>query len=182
LPQDLSVEAVIHPRAGRRGRVDGLAAELDEPIGRIPDVRLPVAATAGGRGPTIQVVREVGLRLAEVSLDVVAKAERVDTTQLELEFAAKLAALDALAGLVDADGDGPGALGDEGSGDGTRRGRGGSRGSRRDPRQAPVVVEERLEITDPSLEGTAERIGVEECSELVWRRGGFVRLVISRIK
>jgi hypothetical protein len=40
---------------------------------------------------------------------VVAKAERVDTTQLELEFAAKLAALDALAGQVDgeADGDAP---------------------------------------------------------------------------
>src|SRR5215470_14296357 len=32
---------------------------------------------------------------------VVAKAERIDTTQLELEFAAKLAALDALAGKVD---------------------------------------------------------------------------------
>ena len=31
----------------------------------------------------------------------VAKAERVDTTQLELEFASKLAALDILAGLVD---------------------------------------------------------------------------------
>ena len=32
---------------------------------------------------------------------VVAKAERIDTTQLELEFAAKLAALDALAGKVE---------------------------------------------------------------------------------
>ena len=32
---------------------------------------------------------------------VIAKAERVDTTQLELEFAATLAALDELAGLVE---------------------------------------------------------------------------------
>src|ERR1043165_6874124 len=34
---------------------------------------------------------------------IVAKAERIDTTQLELEFAAKLAALDELAGKVDDD-------------------------------------------------------------------------------
>lgn len=34
---------------------------------------------------------------------VIAKAERIDTTQLELEFAAKLAALDELAGKVDDD-------------------------------------------------------------------------------
>src|SRR5258706_14587545 len=34
---------------------------------------------------------------------VIAKAERIDTTQLELEFATKLAALDALAGQVDDD-------------------------------------------------------------------------------
>jgi len=110
---------------------------------------------------------------------VVAKAERVDTTQLELEFAAKLAALDKLAGLVDGDGD------DNEDGDGN--GAGGDRKKKRkdtrqrDLRKAPIG-EERLEIPDPVWEGKAERIGAEESCELVWRRGGFVRLVIARIK
>lgn len=108
---------------------------------------------------------------------VVAKAERVDTTQLELEFAAKLAALDKLAGLVDDDGneedDGNGAGGDR------RKKRKGTR--HRDLRKAPIA-EERLEIPDPVWEGKAQRIGAEESCELVWRRGGFVRLVIARIK
>lgn len=115
---------------------------------------------------------------------VVAKAEGVDTTQLELEFAAKLAALDALAGLVadDGDGDGDGAAGGEGSGSGSSRRRKKHKGhGRRDLRKAPIG-EERLEITDPRWEGQAERIGAEESCELVWRRGGFVRLVIARIK
>jgi hypothetical protein len=103
---------------------------------------------------------------------VVAKAERVDTTQLELEFAAKLAALDALAGGTTADDI------DDAHGHASRRRR--STG-RRDLRQAPIG-EERLEIIDPDLEGVVERIGAEESCELVWRRGGFVRLVIARIK
>jgi transposase len=109
---------------------------------------------------------------------VVAKAERVDTTQLELEFAAKLAALDKLAGLVDGDGN---EEGDESGGDHTKKPKG-KRPRQRDLRKAPIG-EERLEIPDPVWEGKAERIGAdEESCELVWRRGGFVRLVIARIK
>jgi transposase len=104
---------------------------------------------------------------------VVAKAERVDTTQLELEFAAKLAALDALAGMTAGD-----ANADPTTPSGRKRLKG--RG-RRDLHKAPIG-EERLEVTDPVLEDSAERIGFEESCELVWRRGGFVRLVIARVK
>ena len=107
---------------------------------------------------------------------VVAKAERVDTTQLELEFAAKLAALDALAGRVASDDGGSPSPTGPAAGRGKRKGKG-----RRDLRKAPVG-EERLEVTDPVLEGKATRIGFEESSQLVWRRGGFVRLVIARVK
>src|ERR1041384_7747467 len=53
-----------------------------------------------------ELTREVELARRRL---IVAKAERIDTTQLELEFAAKLAALDELAGKVadEDDGDAP---------------------------------------------------------------------------
>lgn len=37
------------------------------------------------------------------------------------------------------------------------------------------LPEERIEITDPALEGKARRLGFEESRELRWRRGGFRR-------
>ena len=86
---------------------------------------------------------------------VVAKAERVDTTQLELEFAAKLRELDRLAGLspiASADPDVGGAA------DGKdKKAKGKSKGRRR--LSEVDVPEARIELTDPALEGTAERIG-----------------------
>lgn len=104
---------------------------------------------------------------------VVAKAERIDTTQLELEFAAKLAALDALAGKVD----------DEDDGDAPKpeRGKDKKKHGRRDLRLFDLP-EERIEIPDPLLDGKAARIGTEESIELRWKRGGFVRVVLVRIK
>jgi hypothetical protein len=107
---------------------------------------------------------------------VIAKAERVDTTQLELEFAATLAELDKLAGLVEPETD---ATGDEG-------GAAGDRPKRRRRRRCDlhkVVGEERIELPDPIYEGKFERIGAEEeTAKLKWRRGGLVRVVIARLK
>jgi hypothetical protein len=107
---------------------------------------------------------------------VIAKAERVDTTQLELEFAATLAELDKLAGLVEPETD---ATGDE-------SGNAGDRPKRRRRRRCDlhkVVGEERIELPDPVYEGKFERIGAEEeTAKLKWRRGGLVRVVIARLK
>ncbi len=88
---------------------------------------------------------------------VVAKAERIDTAQLQLEFAAKLAALDALGGQLTPvpDDEGPTAPGKTRSKD-KHRGTG-----RRDLRDL-TLPEERIEISDPALEGTAPRIGTED--------------------
>jgi transposase len=108
---------------------------------------------------------------------VVAKAERIDTTQLELEFASKLAALNALAGQVLDQAPSPSESGKDTSGTREKTNRHG----RRDLRLCDLP-EERIEITNPALEGTAARIGTEESIELRWRRGGFVRLVIARVK
>lgn len=114
----------------------------------------------------------------------VAKAERVNTAQLELEFAVKLAELDRLCGTL-----GP-ATGDEASeGDGPKAPPKGAKKKptgRRDLRKMPLE-EERVEISDPLFdqlvtEGKAERIGHEESCKLAWKRGGLRRLVVARVK
>ena len=110
----------------------------------------------------------------------VAKAERLDTAQLELELAGKLAALDALnrqLGLAT-----PPADGDDGAGPSRRTSSGARKPTgRRDLRDADLP-EERIELLDPALDGTAERAGWEESCRLSWRRAGFVRLVVARAK
>jgi transposase len=146
---------------------------------------------AGARTRLIEVARERDdLRAAydrlwlEVELMrrriFIAKAERVDTSQLELEFKDKLLALDKLAGTVGIatrtneppDGDG-----------GTRP----KPKGRRDLRQVRMP-EERVEMPDPEMEtlvadGKAERLGAfEESSTIAWQRGGPRRLVIARVK
>jgi transposase len=119
----------------------------------------------------------------------VATAERVDTKQLELEFAAKLAELDQLGGKPEepatsgASGDAPPDAG------GPKNGPGGPKNKptgRRDLRKASIE-EERIEIADPLFEelvaaGKAERIGHEESCKLGWKRGGLRRVVVARVK
>jgi transposase len=115
-----------------------------------------------------------------------AKAERIDTAQLELEFAGKLATLDALTAQLD------GKPGDEGGptpppppGGKPARTRPAPKG-RRDLRDTDLP-EERVELVDPEFEelvakGEAERIGVEESCRLAWQRGGSRRLIVARVK
>jgi hypothetical protein len=115
-----------------------------------------------------------------------AKAERIDTGQLELEFAAKLAALDTLAGQLQSDeapaGSAAGASKDDASEDGPRGSKGKhQRRGRRDFTELDLP-EERIEVPDLELDGKVERIGTEESSKVMWRRGGFCRVVFARIK
>jgi transposase len=108
----------------------------------------------------------------------VAKAERVDTRQLELEFAQKLRALEEVAGTL-------GMAVGEASGDaGTKKKR--KPKGRRDLKSLPLE-EKRVEIADPLFDalvaqGKAERIGFEESCKLAWQRGGMRRLIIARVK
>ena len=109
----------------------------------------------------------------------IAKAERVDTTQLELEFKDKLAALDKVAGT----------LGLGSASDATDGKNGGSRPKpkgRRDLRQIKMP-EERVEISDPAVEalvaqGQAERFRFEESAKIGRQRGGPRRLILARVK
>ena len=124
----------------------------------------------------------------KVALDqhrlVIAKAERLDTTQLEIDLGAKLAELDALnrrLGLLAA----PIGASAEAGGDGApprgKRGDTSKPKGRRDLRDADLP-EELIEITDPDLEGHAERIGFEDSFSLMWRRAGYARLRLARVK
>jgi transposase len=107
---------------------------------------------------------------------VLGRAERIDTKQLELEFASKLEALDELSARLDA--------GEEDAPPGEparKKPRG-----RRNLRDAKLP-EERIEISDPIFEeqvarGEAERIGFEESYKLGWQRGGMRRIVVARAK
>lgn len=107
-----------------------------------------------------------------------AKAERIDTRQLELEFAATQAKLVKLAT----------ELGDPNASilpltispsDAAPPPRAKPKGRRN---LADLdIPEERVEIDDPSLEGVAERIGFEESYHAGYRRGGPIRIVKARV-
>ena len=124
----------------------------------------------------------------------VAKAERIDTTQLEIEFAETKAKLERLARALDdaAGGDGA-APADERTPPSGDSGRGGgddarssdkktktSKGSGRPDLKALDLIEERVEILDPALEGIAQRIGFETTYLLGRRRACTVRVVMAK--
>ena len=113
-----------------------------------------------------------------------AKAERIDTQQLEIEFAATKAKLDKLAKELGAGDLTEGASDNDnhtssGADDGRpARTKKKSKG-RRNIRELDIP-EERVEILDSALEGKAERIGFEESCFLGRRRGGTFRVVMAR--
>ena len=128
----------------------------------------------------------------------VAKAERVDTKQLELEFADKLRRLDALAdtlgiarGDVDREVD-DGRDTDHAetatASDGKRRGkRKHNRGTGRRRLQDLPLEQERIELADPHLEGLVDegkiiRHGFDTSYKLMHKRGGRRLVVIARIR
>jgi transposase len=115
-----------------------------------------------------------------------AKAERIDVTQLELEFAETKTKLEALSEAIE-----------------MAEGLTSDRATSPEPPPPPppppppapksrpkptgrrdlseeIMDETRIEITDPELEGKAERIGFEESYRQGYRRGGPVRVVVAR--
>ena len=115
-----------------------------------------------------------------------AKAERIDTQQLEIEFAETKAKLDKLAKELDAGDLTEGASdndndNDTSSDDGDGRPAHTKKKSkgRRNIRLLDIP-EERVEVLDPALEGKAERIGFEESCFFGRRRGGTIRIVMAR--
>jgi len=111
----------------------------------------------------------------------VAKAERIDATQLEMEFAQTQAKLDALATQLDDDAAPPVAT-DSASdpAEPTPPAKMRVKPTGRRNLADEDLPEERVEILNPALEGNAERIGFEESCKVKYRRGGRVRVVVAR--
>ena len=105
----------------------------------------------------------------------IAKAERVDVAQLELEFAAKLAQLDALSKRLEPI---PEALMPATPPASPPKKR---TGGRRDLRELELP-EESVVVLDFTLEGKVPRSGFEVSYKLMWRRGGMVRVKTTRVK
>ncbi len=132
-----------------------------------------------------------------------AKAERVDTAQLELEFAGKHAELEALMKQRDElfpefppapnTGDTCSQTPDQAPGqtpdktpDKTPAPKPPSRHPPKNSGRRAIdelnLPQERIELPDPILEGRAERIGFEESFLIAYRPGSFVRIVLARAK
>jgi transposase len=120
----------------------------------------------------------------------VAKAERKDTAAEQLAFEGMLAELDQLEQAIAAteaaaklaEAQAAAAHVGDGAQDGLPqedKGRAKPKG-RRNLEEAKLP-EVRLEITDPELEGKAERIGFEESYRLGYERGGARRIVLARV-
>jgi hypothetical protein len=128
----------------------------------------------------------------------VAKAERIDATQLELEFAETKAKLEALAKQLGMELEGPpwpppeswsalvpSQTGEEKPPPGdTPKGRSKktSPTGRRNLREEDIQDETRIELTDPTLDDTWKCIGFEESCRYGYRRGGPVRIILARAK
>jgi transposase len=112
----------------------------------------------------------------------VAKAERIDTTQLEMEFAQTQAKLVAIATQL-ADDATPLAT-DSASNPAAPPPPAKTRPKPTGRRNLADedMPEERVEILNPALEGKFERIGFEESFKVKHRRGGQVRVVVARAK
>jgi transposase len=112
----------------------------------------------------------------------VAKAERIDASQLEMEFAATQAKLDALATQMVDEAAALAAAADATSdpADPPPAGKPRPKPTGRRNLAAEDLPEERVEIVNPALEGQVERIGFEESFKLRYRRGGQVRVVVAR--
>ena len=115
-----------------------------------------------------------------------AKAERIDVTQLGLEFAETKQKLDALAKQLDDErpleplADATDLTPEAPAPPSGRRPRP-NRSGRRDLTDE-LMPEERIEIPDPAMEGKAEPIGFETSCRYSYRRGGPVRVVVARVK
>jgi transposase len=164
--------------------------QLDEALGRIAQLE---GTLATARATVLQLTAERDkLRRAYEQLKeqlellrrrlFVAKAERVDTTQLQMEFAETQAKLAVLATKLEDDAL-PGALeasADSSSSDAPPASKTRPKPKGRRDLATEEMPEERVEILNPALEGQVERIGFEESFKLGYRRGGRVRLVLAR--
>ena len=169
------------------GTAEGLLAQVARLKGELSAKQTLLEQLTRERDQLRQAYEQLRLELELLKRRIfVAKAERIDTGQLELEFAGKLAVLDQLGQELSKEPEvasppAPPPPPTPSPGDRRRRPTG-----RRDLNEAALPTE-RIELTDPKMEelckaGKATRIGFEESSKLAWQRGGHRRLIMARVK
>lgn len=161
----------------QHARTDGRLVELEAAL-----------ATQKERADTLEKERDVlrasrdglleELKLLKLRL-FVAKAERVDTQQLALEFQHKLRQVEELAGTLDMPLDGSD---EDESGASKKR----TSTGRRSLKELPLE-EKSVEVSDELMEklvteGKAEKCGYATSYKLMWQRGGMRRVAIHRVK
>jgi len=200
--EDLEARIVVLEAAlaAERARAEALAARAEALAAR-------AEALAAERDRLLKAYQQLDLEIKLLRQRIfVASAERIDTRQLELEFASKQAEFEGLAAQL---GDTPSPEPPSASPPDAAppsasppdaappsasppdappasppaapdKPKASPKG-RRNLRELPIV-EERFVFVDPELEGKAPRAGFEESYELGWRKGGPVRIVIARVK
>lgn len=157
--------------------VDTTAARSAEE--QIAELKTALAAAVAERDRLREAYQRIKLELELLKRRLfVAKAERIDTAQLELELGDKLAELDAVAQRLAEDAAAGSATDTPPTSNPKKRKK---PTGRRDLRQIELP-EESIEITDPAFEGKADRIDWEESSKIGWRRPTPVRVIIRRAK
>ncbi len=168
------------PSAEAAARITALEAAIAERDAKIAERDAKIASLVRERDELRAAYDRLWLDVELLRRRIfIAKAERTDTAQLELEFADRLAELDRLAGTL--------GLAGQGAAGAPK-----PRASRPRPKgrrdlQKITLPDERIEMTDPHMEalcaqGKAERIGFEESSKLGWQRSGTRRIVVARAK
>lgn len=186
-PQEVALDELQRQLAAERARADAERARADK--------------LAVDYAKLLEAYQQLDLELKLLKKRIqVATAERVDTTQLQMEFAHKEAELAGLAAKLDGatlpaepaqDATNPST-----PGNGAEPARSGASPNppappenknkpkpkgRRNLSTLPLE-EQRVEVLDPLLEGEAERIGFEESYKLGWITGHNVRIVMARAK
>ncbi|MGO9836458.1 MAG: IS66 family transposase [Polyangiaceae bacterium] len=161
------------------------SATLDRPqlVARVAHLEAALARVTAERDKLRRAYEQLKEQLELLRRRIyVAKAERVDVTQLEMEFAETQAKLDALATQLDdpLDASPPATESASDPADPPPSAKTRSKPTGRRNLGAEDLPEERVEILNPALEGHAERIGFEESFKVKHRRGGQVRVVIAR--
>jgi len=153
-------------------------SEEDALRARVAELEAKLAAATAERDRYRRAYEQLKVHLDMLRRRIfVAKAERIDTRQLELEFAETKAKLAELAKLF---GDESLAFDDDNDDDDARGGSGRGRSTGRRDLRDLYMPEERVEILDDELEGKAERIGFEETYLLGRRRVGTFLIVLAR--
>jgi hypothetical protein len=159
---------------------DGTQGQLQDALARVAQLEAALSKVTAERDKLRRAYEQLKEQLELLRRRIfVAKAERIDTAQLELEFAQTQVKLDALAKQLDDDAASATDTAASAPAAPPPAAKAPSKPTGRRNLADVDLPEERIEIRDPAFEGQ-EPITFEESFKVKYRRGGQVRIVIAR--